>query len=159
MDSPRSGLRRAAAASWALTGIGIAGVAAASALAYADTLKPVATPSAELAVQPAAGDGATPAHDVEAPVVIATPFESPPPIAPAPPTTTASPMTPTPRVTKSAPPQGSEQQAPAVARKPATSTPAPKAAPAPTTTRRINTPKTVQSPKYSPPHIAVSRGS
>ena len=42
MSSPRSGFRRAAAASWALAGIGIAGVAGASQLAYAATLKPAA---------------------------------------------------------------------------------------------------------------------
>ena len=42
MDSPRSGFRRAAIASWALAGIGVAGVAGASALAYTETLKPAA---------------------------------------------------------------------------------------------------------------------
>jgi hypothetical protein len=39
MDSPRLGLRHAAVTSWALVGVGIAGVASASALAYADTVK------------------------------------------------------------------------------------------------------------------------
>ena len=42
MDSPRPGFRRAAVTSWALVGVGIAGVAGASALAYADTVKPAA---------------------------------------------------------------------------------------------------------------------
>ena len=42
MHSPRSGFRRATVASLALAGIGVAGVAGASALAYADTLKPAA---------------------------------------------------------------------------------------------------------------------
>ena len=42
MNSPRSGFRRAAVASWALAGIGVAGVAGASQLAYAGTLKPAA---------------------------------------------------------------------------------------------------------------------
>lgn len=40
MDSPRVGFRRAAWVSWTLTGIGIASVAGASALAYSDTVKP-----------------------------------------------------------------------------------------------------------------------
>ena len=40
MDTPRQGFRRAAVASWALVGVGIAGVGGASALAYADTVKP-----------------------------------------------------------------------------------------------------------------------
>ena len=40
MSTPRSGFRRAAATSWTLAGLGIAGVAGASALAYADTVKP-----------------------------------------------------------------------------------------------------------------------
>ena len=46
MTSPRSGFRRTAIASWALAGIGAAGVAGASSLAYADTLKPVELPAA-----------------------------------------------------------------------------------------------------------------
>ena len=49
MNSPRSGFRRAAIASWALAGLGVAGVAGASEMAYADTLKP---PAAE-PIQPA----------------------------------------------------------------------------------------------------------
>ena len=51
MDSPRLGFRRAAATSWALVGVGVAGVAGASALAYTDTVKPaVADVPAEAAI-------------------------------------------------------------------------------------------------------------
>ncbi|HKH50540.1 MAG TPA: hypothetical protein VKA77_01845 [Mycobacterium sp.] len=53
MDSSRSGFRRAAAASWALAGIGIAGVAGASVLAYGDTVKPVSAEPPADAVKPA----------------------------------------------------------------------------------------------------------
>lgn len=81
MKSPRSGFRRAAAASWALAGIGVAGVAGASALAYGDTLKPVADavpqtaePSADIAVS---GPPAPPVELPQAPV-------TPEPAAPAP---------------------------------------------------------------------------
>ncbi|MDT5080984.1 MAG: hypothetical protein QOJ80_5621 [Mycobacterium sp.] len=53
MDSPRSGFRRATAASWALVGVGIAGVAGTSTLAYADTFKPPTTEAPFVAVDPA----------------------------------------------------------------------------------------------------------
>ena len=53
VDSSRSGFRRAAAASWALAGIGIAGVAGASVLAYGDTVKPVSAEPPADAVKPA----------------------------------------------------------------------------------------------------------
>ncbi len=57
MTSPRSGFRRAAVASWTLAGLGVAGVAGASALAYADTYKPpVAEATAPEAVEPAVVD-------------------------------------------------------------------------------------------------------
>jgi len=39
MDSPQVGFRRAAVASWALVGVGIAGVLGGSVLAYADTIE------------------------------------------------------------------------------------------------------------------------
>jgi hypothetical protein len=55
MDSPRLGFRRAAVTSWALVGVGVAGVAAASALAYADTVKP--------AVADVGTDAAIPTHE------------------------------------------------------------------------------------------------
>jgi protein TonB len=53
MDSPRSGMRRARAVSWALTGLGIAGVAGTSTLAYADTFRPPATEVPTVAGDPA----------------------------------------------------------------------------------------------------------
>ena len=149
MESPNSGLRRATVASWALTGIGVAGVAAASALAYADTLKPVAETSTQTAGQRADDGGAASTQAVDVPVVIPTPVPPPPP----------PPVTSEPAVPRSTPTQSAED-APAVVRKPAASAPSTtKTAPAPSTTRRINTPTIVQSPKYSPSHISVSRGS
>lgn len=71
MTSPRSGFRRAAVASWTLAGIGVAGVAGASALAYAETYKP---PAAEVPV-----DAVAPAAPVELPP--APPVVLPPPPA------------------------------------------------------------------------------
>lgn len=55
MSSPRSGFRRTAAASCALAGLGVAGVAGASTLAYHDTVKPkvVQTPVAAAEQLPA----------------------------------------------------------------------------------------------------------
>lgn len=52
MNSPRSGFRRAAVASWALAGLGAAGVAGASALAYGDTAKPTPAQDAVQNVAP-----------------------------------------------------------------------------------------------------------
>lgn len=75
MNSPRSGFRRAAVASWTLAGIGIAGVAGASALAYADTYKP---PVAEVPVD------APEAIGPEAPAELPPPSLLAPPVAPAP---------------------------------------------------------------------------
>jgi periplasmic protein TonB len=46
MESPRVGLRRAAVTSWALIGVGTAGVIGATTLAYADLVK---APSSETA--------------------------------------------------------------------------------------------------------------
>ncbi len=79
MTSPRSGFRRAAVASWTLAGIGVAGVAGASALAYADTYRP---PVAEAAT----ADAVAPAV-VDAPVSLAPapPVVLPPPTVDAPP--------------------------------------------------------------------------
>ena len=84
MTSPRSGFRRAAVASWTLAGIGVAGVAGASALAYADTYKPpVVEATAPEAVQPAVVDA--PVNLPPAPpVVVPPPTVDTPPPAPAP---------------------------------------------------------------------------
>ncbi|MDT5070812.1 MAG: hypothetical protein QOH82_132, partial [Mycobacterium sp.] len=66
MDSPRSGLRRARAASWALAGLGVAAVAGTSALAYADTIKPPSTEAPVVAIDPAPEQGPAAAFDVPA---------------------------------------------------------------------------------------------
>jgi protein TonB len=84
MNSPRSGFRRAAVASWTLAGLGIAGVAGASALAYADTYRPpVAEAPAPEAVEPAV---------IDAPVSLppAPPVVLPPPTVDAPPPASAA---------------------------------------------------------------------
>ena len=156
MDSPRSGLRRARAASWALAGVGVAAVAGTSALAYADTFKPAATHAPIIVVDPAPPELVpTPVQDVPAPlgpVTTATdpapPITADPPAAPPPPPTVAqAPVTretPVPEYTPEYTPQQTyESHAP--------STP-------PTTKRRNLTPTTVMAPNYSP-QITVSRGS
>ena len=64
MNAPRSGFRRTAIATWALAGIGVAGVAGASKLAYADTVKPAEPPAAEqLNAAPVPAPAAVPAPD------------------------------------------------------------------------------------------------
>lgn len=146
MDSPRSGLRRAAAASWALAGLGIAGVTGASTLAYADTFKP---PAAESPVIPVVVP--TPP---ESSVTTVTAEPSPPSVAPES-VIAATPVVPeytpvpdyTPQPTVEQAPPAETQQAP----KPSVTTP-------PTTKRRTFAPTTVMAPNYSP-HITVSRGS
>ncbi|MCX2715136.1 hypothetical protein [Mycolicibacterium sp. J2] len=157
MDSPRSGFRRAGAVSWALTGLGVAGVAGASTLAYADTFKPatpppveVALPAPDLAAEP---DVQTPADPAPVLPPETTQSETAPPETthPVPPLVTA--VTPVPRYS---PP--SDEQAPAPSTR-ATHPPAPTTVPtSPSTTRRVPRPTTVNSPNYSP-HITISRGS
>lgn len=92
MSSPRSGFRRAAVASWVLAGIGVAGVAGASQLAYAGTLKPIAEeqPAEE---QPAeAAIPAPPAAPVDVPAPPAP--RTPPAAQPAPEPILAAPPAP-----------------------------------------------------------------
>ena len=170
MDSPRPGFRRAAVTSWALVGVGIAGVAGASALAYADTVKP--------AVADVGADAAIPAPEELVPVPRREPSTGtgrrddgrgppPPPI----PATTAPPApeytpqttveqppvatyTPVPEYTPQYTPEPTVEQAPPVTHQaPATQAQAP-----PTTKRRNLTPTTVMAPNYSP-HVTISRGS
>ncbi len=165
MDSPRLGFRRAAVTSWALVGMGMAGVAGASALAYSDTVKPaVADVGADAAMPapeelvPSPADDLPPAPDVmtaaEAPPP-PIPATTPPPAAAYTPRTTVeqapeSTYTPTPEYT----PQPNLEQAPPVTHQaPATQAPSP-----PTTKRRNLTPTTVVAPNYSP-HVTISRGS
>jgi protein TonB len=156
MDSPRLGFRRATLTSWALVGVGLAGVAGASTLAYADTATP---PVADVPV-----DAAVPASEelVPAPDVLTTtevPPRLPTTTAPPPPTpeTTAqqvpvTPESPVPMYT----PETTAGQAPAPVTQEA---PTPKVTAPPTSTKRRQlTPTTVMAPNYSP-HITVSRGS
>ena len=154
MDSPRLGFRRAAVTSWALVGVGMAGVAGASALAYSDTVKP--------AVADVGADAAIPAPEE----IVPSPAEDLPP-APDVVTTTAPPTpeytpqtrvgqtpvatyTPAPEYT----PQPTLEQAPPVTHQ----APATQAQSPPTTKRRNLTPTTVMAPNYSP-HVTISRGS
>lgn len=156
MDSPRSGFRRAAATSWALAGLGIAGVAGASALAYADTVKPPpsAAPTDVIEQAPA---GAEPSPDAPlTPAVTTTDAPPPPPptTAPAPPQTTVDQMP----VRTYAPKPTYAPDTP-VERAPVTHQSAsPTATPPRTTQRRSLTPAIVNSPNFSP-HVSRSRGS
>ncbi|MDX1872499.1 hypothetical protein SBI67_10230 [Mycolicibacterium sp. 120266] len=167
MESPRSGFRRAGAVSWALTGLGVAGVAGASTLAYADTFKPATPPPVEVALT--APDDATAAlavPDMAAEPDVQTPAD-PAPVLP--PETTRSETTP-PETTPPAPPlvtavapippysPPSDEQPPAPSTR-ATHPPTPTTVTtSPSTTRRVPRPTTVNSPNYSP-HITISRGS
>ena len=164
MDSPRSGFRRAAATSWALAGIGIAGVGGASVLAYGDTARPVSADAPTDAAELAPGDlGSNPALNVPpVPDVVTTTVDPPPPpVTTAPPAPEVTPettaeqapvatYTPVPQYT----PETTVEQAPA----PVTQeTPVPKVTAPPTTHRQL-TPTTVMAPNYSPP-VTRSRGS
>jgi protein TonB len=166
MDSPRLGFRRAAVTSWALVGVGIAGVAGASALAYADTVKPVAADvGADAAIPTQEELVPSPAENLPpAPEVVTTAEDPPPPPIPA---TTAPPAPEyTPQTTVEQPPVATytpapdytpeptvEQAPPVTHQAPATQAQAP-----PTTKRRNLTPTTVMAPNYSP-HVTISHGS
>jgi protein TonB len=154
MDSPQSGFRRAAATSWALAGIGMAGVAATSALAYADTFKPQATEAPIVVVEPAPPDelGPAPVLDARQPPVPGAPPNDPPPLV-------------TPQTIIEQHPVTQETQAPEYTPRqtyqpvPAPVTHQSKAPSAPPTTRRRDlTPTTVIAPNYSP-RITISHGS
>jgi len=151
VDSPRLGFRRATVTSWALVGVGIAGVAGASTLAYGDTVKS--------AVVDVPADATVP----EPEVLLPSPAETLPPTpvvttteaAPPPP---PSPETPTPPVLEYTPeytPEPTVEQPPAPVTQEA---PAPRPSAPPSTKRRNVTPTTVKAPNYSP-HITVSHGS
>jgi periplasmic protein TonB len=164
MDSPRAGFRRATATSWALVGIGIAGVAGASTLAYADTVKPPVAYVPDDSAAPGGELVPTPAENLPPVPDVATMVVDPP----APPVTTQPPV---PQVT----PENTVDQAPVrtyepvpantpeqtVEQAPAPVThqaPIPKVSSPPTTQRRLSTPTTVNSPNYSRP-VTRSRGS
>lgn len=153
MNSPRSGFHRATAASWALAGLGVAGIAGASSLAYGDTFKPapeapvrVATAAApEVPDLPAAPEVATtPAAPPPVPVAVTTEPSPPPVVADAP--------------VRQYPPKQANEQAPASGTR-ESHAPAPTtAASTPSTTRHVKPPTIVNSPNYSP-HVTISRGS
>ncbi|GAY16461.1 hypothetical protein [Mycobacterium sp. shizuoka-1] len=164
MDSPRSGFRRAAITSWALAGIGVAGVAGASALAYGDTVKPapveipaVDTAATDLPPAPEPVAAPEPAAPASAPESTPPPApESTPPPAPEP-TVTQAPAegpayTPKPSYT----PKTVQQQAPPPAAAPST-----KSQPA-FPIRQSHVPLggggTSGGNSFSP-HVTISRGS
>jgi periplasmic protein TonB len=158
MDSPRLGRRRAAVTSWALVGVGVAGVAGASALAYADTVKPtVADVGADAAVKtqeelvPSAAENLPPAPPIPATTAPPAPEYTPQTTVEQPPVAT---YTPVPEYTPQYTPEPTLEQAPPVTHQ----APASQAQPPPTTKRRNLTPTTVMAPNYSP-HVTISHGS
>jgi outer membrane biosynthesis protein TonB len=170
MDSPRLGFRRATVTSWALVGVGITGVAGASALAYADTVKPaVADAGADAAIPtpeeliPSQAENPPPAPEVvtttEGPPPPPIPAPPAPPAAEYPPQTTVeqapvATSTPVPEYMPQYRPEPTVEHAPAVTHQaPATQAQAP-----PATKRRNLTPATVMAPNYSP-HVTISHGS
>jgi periplasmic protein TonB len=164
MDSPRTGFRRATVASWALVGIGVAGVAGASALAYADTVKPPVAYVPDDAAAPGEELVPTPAENLPpAPEVVTTAVDSPaPPVtaeAPLPQVTAETTVDQAPVRTYEPVPVNTPEQT--VEQAPATVThqaPTPRVTSPPTTQRRLSTPTTVNSPNFSRP-VTRSRGT
>jgi hypothetical protein len=159
MDSPRLGFRRAAVTSWALVGVGMAGVAGTSALAYSDTVKPaVADVGADAAIPAPEELVPSPAENLPPAPDVLTTTEGPPriPATTAPEYTaqTTADQTPAPEYTPQYTPQPTIEQSPPVTHQaPTTQAQAP-----PTTKPRNLTPTTVMAPNYSP-HVTISRGS
>jgi hypothetical protein len=170
MDSPRLGFRRAAVTSWALVGVGMAGVAGTSALAYSDTVKPaVADVGADAAIPAPEELVPSPAEDLPPAPDVVTSIEGTPappiPATTAPPTPEYTPQTtveqtpvatytPTPEYTPQYTSEPTIEQSPPVTHQ----APASQAQAPPTTKRRNLTPTTVMAPNYSP-HVTISRGS
>jgi len=150
MESTLSGFRRATATSWALVGIGILGVGSASALAYADTVKP---PPEEA---PADVVGQAPAVVAPTTVPDVPPGPRDVPLPPPPDTTPETTVDQAPTRTytpeQTFVPEKPVEQAPATHQAPAATTPRS------TSTRRALTPTTVKAPNFSP-QISRSRGS
>lgn len=90
MDSPRGGFRRAALISWTLSGIGIAGVAGTSALAYSDTAKPPVAEAPVLPGEPA--PNSAPQAPVAPSMIVDAAIDSEPIAAPAPITPSTAPV-------------------------------------------------------------------
>jgi hypothetical protein len=161
MDSPRLGFRRAAVTSWALVGVGMAGVAGASALANGDTVQPaVADVGADAAIPAPEELVPSPAEDLPPAPDLMTTADVPPPPIPAttpPPAAEYTPQTTVvqaPEPTYTPTPEPTIEQSPPVTHQaPATQAQAP-----PTTKRRNLTPTTVMAPNYSP-HVTISHGS
>lgn len=159
MNSPRSGFRRAAVASWALAGIGVAGVAGASALAYADTLRPA--PAEAPAAGPIPEDPGTgpvlsgpPVPDV-GPSTDIPPAPAPPPAPPPAPAVTEAPAaTHTPQYTPA--PQYTPKTA--VQQAPPQETQAPASQPA-FPIRTSHAPSVGSSSPNFTPHVTRTRGS
>lgn len=150
-------------ASWALAGIGVAGVAGASALAYADTLRPA--PAEVAADEPVAGDPgsnpvvyAPPVPDVVPSTDVPAP---PPPPAPEPaPTYTPEPVTQAPVETSTPRYTPAPQYTPktAVQQAPVQQTQAPASQPA-FPIRTSHTPSVGSSSPVFVPHVTRARGS
>jgi protein TonB len=167
MTSPRSGFRRAAIASWTLAGIGVAGVAGASALAYADTYKPpVAEATAPEAVDPAVVDA--PVSLAPAPPVVLPPptVDTPPPApdpAPAPVASEAPVQTYTPQYTPEPTYTPKYTQAPVVQQAPVQQAPvqqAPKSSSSfPIRQSHVPAGGGSSSGNNFSPHVTISRGS
>jgi periplasmic protein TonB len=165
MNNPRSGFRRAAVASWTLAGIGVAGAAGASALAYADTYRPpVAEAPAPEAVEPAVVDA--PVNLPPAPPVVVPPPTVDTPPAPEPVATEAPVQTYTPNYTPEPTYTPKYTQAPVVQQAPVQQAPV-QQAPAPKSTssfpiRQSHVPigggQTSGGNSFSP-HVTISRGS
>lgn len=163
MDSPTSGLRRATAMSWALAGLGVAGVAGTSTLAYADTFTPPAVQAPVVAVDLAPPElGPPPPLDMPPPPDAGNAPTEPDPAPPTAPETTDAPapptrQTPVPDYTPQYTPQYRPPQTHQPYSPPVTEQSQPPATP-PTTKRRNLTPTTVMAPNFSP-HVSVSHGS
>jgi periplasmic protein TonB len=159
MTSPRSGFRRAAVASWTLAGIGVAGVAGASALAYAETYKPpVVEAVAPEAVEPAVIDA--PVNLPPAPPVVVPPptVDSPPP-APVPAATEAPVQTYTPQYTPEPTYTPKYTQAPVVQQAPVQQAPKSSGSfPIRQSHVPIGGGQTSGGNSFSP-HVTISRGS
>ncbi|MBX7431387.1 hypothetical protein JDV09_04575 [Mycobacterium sp. Y57] len=169
-SSPRSGFRRAAAASWALTGLGIMGIAGASVVCYVDTLKPVSasTPpdgvrlateegAEDAGLNPAPNIGPVPEDDAVDPpeTWLTTAPPAPPEYVPQTTVEQAPEYTQTPEYTQAPEytPQTTVDQAPVIIEA------APPTVKKPTsTTHRRQSTTTRLAPSYSPP-VVRSRGS
>jgi periplasmic protein TonB len=163
MNTPRSGFRRAAVASWTLAGIGVAGVAGASALAYADTYRPpVAEAAAPEAVEPAVVDG--PVILPPAPPVVVPPPTVDTPPAPEPVVTEAPLQTYTPNYTPEPTYTPKYTQAPVVQQAPVQQAPVQQAPQSSSSfpIRQSHVPigggQSSGGNNFSP-HVTVSRGS